>query len=222
MKNALQDMLVEIRLRLGSQLKELDVEAKARRKYGGHFVEFTKDDRYVPLDIMLNPAALLPQSLLRLEDCTVIYERWARVDVGTNGWAFYDFMHNRSFRLIGNIEEDFAKISEMIAMLGTVRKPSAESKVTANENLALAFEDIAKLLEPHGNFEVECSSANKVETLSFVDPIDREWRFEFEASRVKALVDGKSVALFAETDRSAMKRLIRSKFEHDTHFSKKW
>ncbi|UIK14485.1 hypothetical protein LZK80_36825 (plasmid) [Rhizobium leguminosarum] len=70
MKNALTELLDEINERLGPQLRELGVEAKAKRLQGGQIVAFEAKDRYVPLDIMITGSVLLPGTPLRLQSCT--------------------------------------------------------------------------------------------------------------------------------------------------------
>ncbi|MBY5370452.1 hypothetical protein [Rhizobium leguminosarum] len=222
MKNALTELLDEINERLGPQLRELGVEAKAKRLQGGQIVAFEAKDRYVPLDIMITGSVLLPGTPLRLESCTAFFERWAAVEVGSDGWTFYEHMNNASYRFTGDIENDFAQLSGIIAKIGVVRYPSIENKVTKNQNLAVAFEAIADRLSLYGEFKIHCSSGRKGESLEFDDASDRKWRFEFGKSRVKVLIDGKTAGLFDPADRHGMLDLITARIQEDIKFSSRW
>lgn len=221
MKNALQEFLEAIRFRFEHQLNDLGVEAKAKRKYGGQFIEFTGDGRYVPVNIMLKPGVLLPQSKLRLEECTLLQEKWYPVPVGTNGWIFYEYSRSDWFELSGKPEQDFAKISETISRAGVVRNASIHEKVTANGQIALAYEEITKELEPRNIREVKYTVTDGIESLNFADAEGKEWTLGFNASRVKISVDGKSVGLVEHDDRFEMREIIRSRLDH-IRLSKKW
>ncbi len=222
MKTPLSNFLNEIVARLGPQLNELGVEAKASRTQGGYRVSFKGRDGYVPLNIMIVGRVLLPQSTLKLEDCTVFFERWAAVGVGANGWTFYEYMNNASFKFSGRVDDDFAQLSAMITKLGIVRDPGPENKVTANENIALAYEHLAERLALYGDFDINYSSVGRVETLEFVDPADRVWRFDFKAGQVRVSIEGKKVASFDPTDRFGMQDLISARIQPTSMISSKF
>lgn len=215
MRNALQNRLDEIRSRLRKQLQELDVEPHAKRQSGGYLVTFKGEGVFSPLTITLHGPALLPEPLSTWHGCNVHIQGWEPITFGSNGWTYFNNVgQSLSFTLRGDIDKIFDTLSKALATAGSVREASVEGKVTENESVAMACEEIEKGLSLYGDIKVSCSSRDGVETLEFVDPADRTWTFAFKRERVTATIDGKKAGSFEETDLLGLRNLILDKLEY--------
>lgn len=223
MRNALQNRLDEIRARMGEQLRELGVEPHAKKQSGGYLVTFKGEGVFVPLEIMLQGSALLPEPFSIWAGSNVYMDGWEPLTVGRNGWTFYNDLAERvSFTLRGDVDKVFETLSRAISTAGLVRTASADAKVTENEDLALAYEELEKTLSLYGNIGIDCCSVEGVESLNFVDPMDRAWKFEFKRGRVSVMVDERKIATFAGPDVDGLSSLILEKFEYEASRVPKW
>ncbi|TAY27675.1 hypothetical protein ELH93_28525 (plasmid) [Rhizobium leguminosarum] len=219
MKNALSELLNVIDERLGPKLRELGVNAKPKRMTAGQVVAFEAADRHVPLEIMVQGSVLLPGTVLDLTNCIAYFERCEAIQVGDNGWTYYEHVTNASYRFMGDVDRDFEQVAAIIEKIGVVRHPSVENRVTKNKGLAMAYEAISDRLSFYGNFEVGCFSNGKTEALEFDDASGSKWRFEFANSRVKVMVDGKTAGLFDPADRYGMQDLITARIQQSPNLS---
>lgn len=219
MKNALSELLNVIDERLGPKLRELGVNAKPKRMTAGQVVAFEAADRHVPLEIMIQGEVLLPGTALDLINCIAYFERCEAVQVGDNGWTYYEHVTNASYRFTGDVDRDFEQVAAIIEEIGVVRHSSVENQITKNRDLAMAYEAISERLSFYGDFEIVCSSDGQTEALEFDDTAASKWRFEFGRTRVKVSIDGKTAGLFDPADQYGMQDLITARIQQSPNLS---
>ncbi|MFS2155523.1 hypothetical protein [Rhizobium sp. Rhizsp42] len=219
MKNALSGLLNVIDERLGPKLRELGVNVKPRRMTAGQVVAFEAKDRHVPLEIMVQGSVILPGTALDLSNCIAYFERSEAINIGNNGWTYYEHVTNASYRFTGDVDHDFEQVAAIIEKIGVVRHPGVKNRVTKNRDLAMAYESISDRLSLYGNFEIEHSWDGKAEALEFDDASGSKWRFEFASSRVKVMIDGKTAGLFDSADRYGMQDLISARIQQSPNLS---
>ncbi|MBY3328528.1 hypothetical protein HFO02_34070 [Rhizobium laguerreae] len=175
------------------------------------------------MTITLHGPALLPEPLSTWHGCNVHIQGWEPITFGANGWTYFNNVgESISFTLRGHTDKIFDTLSRALRTAGCVREANVAGKVTENEAVAMACEEIEGSMSLHGDIRVCCSSRDGVEMLEFVDPADRTWTFAFKGKRVRATIDDKKVGSFEETDLIGLRHLILERLEYSRATKPKW